>query len=178
MVITGLCLPLWSVIPLFKTVMMINLSLHSPKTLLSDGILAWRVYVVWSRRPWLRHMLILGLGSNFGRGIVQTTQIDWADDASVVGITTAALLTMDYAFKFSGFGSLPSLDWGSVERIYKAWVWMAFALNSSMTASILWRIRYLDSSLNISVSEPVLTCLDPGVLGIFAKKELAATQLC
>jgi hypothetical protein len=160
MVIIVLCLPLWSVIPLFKSVMMINLSLYAPKALLSDGILAWRVYVVWNRRPWLRHMLILGLGSNFGRGIVQSTQIDGADDAPVVGITAAALLTMNFViYGFDDVRHLPLLDRDSVFQMYKAWVWMAFALNSSMSASILWRIRYLYTALNISVFEALLTCL-------------------
>lgn len=179
MVTIGFCLPLWSVDPLFKIVMVIELPFYEPKALLSDGILGWRVYVVWNRRPWLRYMLIMGLGSNFGRAIIQSTQVDWADDAPVIGITAAALMTMNFAIEdFHEYTHVPSLDWTSVVRIYKAWVWMAFALNSCMTASILWRIRYLDSLLNISVYEPLLTCLDLEVLGIFANKDLASTQLC
>jgi hypothetical protein len=124
-------------------------------------------------------MLILGLGSNFGKEIVQSTQIDWADDAPVIGITAATVMTTAFAIhEFHQYTQVPSLDWISVERIYKAWVWMAFAINSCMTASILWRIRYLDSSLHISVFEPLLIRLDLGVLGVFANKDMAATQPC
>jgi hypothetical protein len=165
---------------------MTKLPFYASKALLSDGILGWRVYVVWNQRPWLRYMLIMGLVSNFGRGIVQPAQVDWVNYAPVIGITSAALITMVYAWEMSKIFSgdigdimhVPSLDWDSINLIYKAWIWMAFALNSGMTASILWRIRYLDSLLNISVFEPFLTHLDLGVLGIFTNKDLAATQLC
>jgi hypothetical protein len=40
------------------------------KALLSDGILAWRVYIVWNRQNWLRYMLIIGLVANFGEEIL------------------------------------------------------------------------------------------------------------
>jgi ABC-type transport system involved in cytochrome c biogenesis permease component len=94
----------------------------------------------------------------------------------VIGITAAALLTT--MLEILDFGGDIPLESVSIDRIYQAWVWMAFALNSCMTASILWRIRYADSSLNISVIEPLLTRPDLGVLGIFADKDLAATQPC
>lgn len=53
-----------------------------------------------------------------------------------IGMTAATLMVFQDR---NGFGF--HLEFQPPARMYKAWVWMAFALNSTMTTSILWRIR-------------------------------------
>lgn len=47
------------------------LNIHeNTQALLSDGVLAWRVYVVWNQPNWLRYVLVATLLMNSGASLL------------------------------------------------------------------------------------------------------------
>jgi len=96
---------------------MMNLYIPPLVALLSDGILAWRVYHVWNRPVWLRYVLSASLLLN-----------------CVIGLAMAVWMSSQLDAK-----TYPD----SITLLYQAWAWIAFVLNSTMSISILVRIRKL-----------------------------------
>jgi hypothetical protein len=124
------------------------LSITLPQGLLSDGLLAWRCYVLWGSRRWLKWaltfmvcadacalhialfttspltlILVLGLSSNFAYGHY-----------------------LNLLFQRKGEDQLRPLECLATALLL-AWVWVFFAINTVMTTSIIGKIAYVARSL-------------------------------
>jgi hypothetical protein len=120
---------------------------------MSDGVLAWRVYIVWDRKPWLLRVLMCSLTFHLGRSRSAAISLCSADVPQAIGITAAILLMtislrpQQAAYKVVTFDSSVIQSEHSLAILYQIWVWTALAINSVMTVSILTRIRYAQDHL-------------------------------
>lgn len=103
------------------------------QALLSDSILAWRVYVIWHQPTWLWYFLGGALTVDCGKKFldIAVTYYFLRSRWVALGLATAIWLSMS------------SDDGIDLFAFYQAWAWVAFLVNSTFSIGILVRIRYV-----------------------------------
>jgi hypothetical protein len=120
---------------------------------LSDGLLAWRCFVLFGKRPWIKWILTALVSVDFGKWALTGGYVLLIDNETGVGalsnIALGTQLNMDYAYTQDQFTQFDDdqthfvTDNDRFQTFVDIWAWLFFAINSMMTTSVIYKILYV-----------------------------------
>jgi hypothetical protein len=110
---------------------------------LSDGLLSWRCYVIFGKRRWMKWLLavliVLDFGARVYNKITHPANWEMTGIGSLSNIALEFVLRWDEELSPSRFLTVYR-KLNLYQELIAAWACVFFALNTSMTMSIIYKI--------------------------------------
>jgi hypothetical protein len=121
------------------------------KGVLSDGTLAWRCFVLFGKRPWMKWLLVVLISLDFGKRVHRRNS--YSSDSPLAGLGSLSNIALGAEFR----SDTGPLEFNAVvfqlilaellaQKLITVWAWLFFALNTTMTMSIVYKILYVARS--------------------------------
>jgi hypothetical protein len=113
---------------------------ENAKGLLSEGILAWRCYIIWGKLFWMKWTLIVVLIIGAGVYVPRDTMRIYHPIQRYIagtGIIAAIFKSPFLNMRFSWRNSEASNTYFTTSQV---WPWVVFALNTALTSAVVLKI--------------------------------------
>jgi hypothetical protein len=135
--------------------------------LISDSLLAWRCFVLFGKRPWMKWLLTVMIAFDFGERLSYKTMC--LADSELAGIGSLSNIALQGELRVHSNRDenepLSHEAWLTAQhndilnpQLIDVWAWVFFALNTTMTMSIIYKILCVGICLPFILPNGVVVC--------------------